>query len=79
VDTSGRTLEKYTHYCLKTPSGFRKIKNATDWSGGETAPKWCPLNAATTADSSGDIAEATHAREDDSDAEDAPTSGEVVV
>ena len=43
VDTSNRALDKYTHYCLNTPSGFRKLKHATDWSGGETAPKWCPL------------------------------------
>jgi hypothetical protein len=43
VDTSRRTPDKYTHYCLGVPSGFRKLKHATDWSGGETPPKWCPL------------------------------------
>jgi hypothetical protein len=43
VDTSRRSPDSYTHYCLKVPSGYRKIKHATDWSGSETAPKWCPL------------------------------------
>jgi len=47
VDTSNRAPEKYTHYCLKAPSGFRKLKHATEWSGFETAPKWCPLHAAS--------------------------------
>ena len=46
IDTSKRTPDNYTHYCLSTPRGYRKIKHATDWSGSETAPKWCPLNAA---------------------------------
>lgn len=46
VDTSKRTPEKYTHYCLAAPSGFRRIKHATDWSGCETAPAWCPINSA---------------------------------
>ena len=54
VDTSKRTPEKYTHYCLKAPSGFRRIKHATDWSGCETAPKWCPLFAESTEDDSSD-------------------------
>jgi hypothetical protein len=75
VDTSSRTPDKYTHYCLNTPRGFRKIKHANDWSGCETAPKWCPLNAAKTAGSGGESAEAVHAREDGSEAEDAPTGG----
>jgi len=43
VDTSKRTPDKYTHYCLGVPSGYRKLKHAVDWSGGETPPKWCPL------------------------------------
>jgi hypothetical protein len=43
VDTSKRTPDNYTHYCLGVPSGYRKLKHATDWSGGETPPKWCPL------------------------------------
>jgi len=43
VDTSSRAPDKYTHYCLNAPSGYRKIKHATDWSGCEPAPKWCPL------------------------------------
>jgi len=42
VDTSKRTPDKYTHYCLGAPSGFRKIKNAADWSGCEAPPSWCP-------------------------------------
>ena len=42
VDTK-KTPDKYTHYCTKVPSGLRKLKHAVDWSGGETAPKWCPL------------------------------------
>jgi len=42
VDTSKRTPDKYTHYCLGAPSGFRKIKNAADWSGLEVPPSWCP-------------------------------------
>jgi len=50
VDTSKRVPENYTHYCLNAPSGFRRIKHATDWSGCETASKWCPLYAAPTAD-----------------------------
>jgi len=41
VDTSNRTPDPYTHYCLETPSGFRKIKHDADWSGSETAPNWC--------------------------------------
>ena len=45
VDTSGRVPDSYTHYCLNAPSGYRKLKHATDWSGFETAPKWCPLIA----------------------------------
>lgn len=44
VDTSKRTPEKYTHYCLNAPSGFRKIKHASEWSGFENAPSWCQLN-----------------------------------
>ena len=43
VDTSRRTPDKYTHYCLGVPSGYRKLKHATDWSGGETPSKWCPI------------------------------------
>ena len=43
VDTSKRAPDKYTHYCLGVPRGFRKLKHAVDWSGGETPPKWCPL------------------------------------
>jgi hypothetical protein len=43
VDTSSRSPDKYTHYCLGVPSGFRKLKHAVDWSGGETPTKWCPL------------------------------------
>ena len=43
VDASSRTPDSYTHYCLKAPSGYRKLKHAVDWSGSETAPKWCPL------------------------------------
>jgi len=43
VDTSKREPGSYTHYCLKVPSGYRKIKHAVDWNGSETAPKWCPL------------------------------------
>ena len=43
VDTSKRTPGKHTHYCLGVPSGYRKLKHAVDWSGGETPPKWCPL------------------------------------
>ena len=43
VDTSCRAPDHYTHYCLNVPSGYRKIKHATDWMGSETAPKWCPL------------------------------------
>jgi len=43
VDTSRRTPDSYTHYCLGVPSGYRKLKHAVDWSGGETPPKWCPL------------------------------------
>ena len=45
IDISKRTPGKYTHYCLNTPSGYRKLKHANDWSGCETAPKWCPLFA----------------------------------
>ena len=45
VDTTNRAPDSYTHYCLNAPSGYRKIKHATDWSGFETAPKWCPLCA----------------------------------
>jgi len=44
VDTSKRTPDKYTHYCLGAPSGFRKIKNASDWSGFEAPTSWCPLH-----------------------------------
>jgi hypothetical protein len=51
VGTSKKAPEKYTHYCLATPRGFRKLKHATDWSGGETPPKWCPLNGAAAAGS----------------------------
>jgi len=43
VNTSKRTPDSYTHYCLGVPSGFRKLKHASNWSGGETPPKWCPL------------------------------------
>ena len=43
VDTSRRAPDQYTHYCLNAPSGYRKIKHATDWTGSEPAPKWCPL------------------------------------
>ena len=43
VDTSRRSPDHYTHYCLNAPSGYRKIKHATDWTGFEPAPKWCPL------------------------------------
>ena len=43
VDTSMRKPDKYTHYCLGVPRGFRKLKHAAEWSGGETPPKWCPL------------------------------------
>ena len=42
---SKREPQRYTHYCLKTPSGFRKLRHATDWSGCEAPPKWCPLKA----------------------------------
>ena len=45
VDTSKREPGSYTHYCLRVPSGYRKIKHAVDWTGYETAPKWCPLYA----------------------------------
>jgi hypothetical protein len=45
VDTSGRTPNSYTYYCLNAPSGYRKLKHAAEWSGSETAPKWCPLYA----------------------------------
>ena len=59
VDTSKRAPDKYTHYCLGAPSGFRKLKHATDWSGGETPPKWCPLavrdNDANGTDGSSEI------------------------
>ena len=58
VDTSGRAPDKYTHYCLKSPSGFRKLKHATEWSGFETAPKWCPLHAASVGASVADSADA---------------------
>jgi hypothetical protein len=44
VDTSKRAPAQYTHYCMNTPGGFRKIKHAADWSGCETSPKWCPLS-----------------------------------
>jgi hypothetical protein len=44
VDASKRAPAQYTHYCLNTPGGFRKIKHAADWSGCETAPKWCTLS-----------------------------------
>ena len=47
MDTGKRTPTKYTHYCVGVPSGYRKIKNANDWHGSETAPKWCPLCAET--------------------------------
>ena len=50
VDTSNREPQKYTHYCLKAPSGFRRLKHAVDWSGSETPPKWCPLKGAAIAD-----------------------------
>ena len=52
VDTSKREPEKYTHYCLAAPSGYRKIKHAVDWSGGETPPKWCSLNTKDNKDAS---------------------------
>jgi len=60
VDTSKRAPDKYTHYCLGAPSGYRKIKNAADWSGSETAPTWCPLHS----ESNNGIA----VREDENDA-----------
>jgi len=44
VDTSSRAPDSYTHYCLNSPSGYRKLKHGAEWSGFETAPKWCPLN-----------------------------------
>jgi len=43
VDTSKRTPDNYTHYCLGVPSGYRKLKHAVDWTSSETPPKWCPL------------------------------------
>jgi|GEM_PF-184254 len=43
IDTSRRVPVSYTHYCLNVPSGYRRLKHAVDWSGSETAPKWCPL------------------------------------
>jgi len=46
VDTSKRTLDKYTYYCLNTPRGFRKIKHVNDWTGDQNAPKWCSLRDA---------------------------------
>jgi hypothetical protein len=46
VDTSSRETHTYTHYCLNTPRGFRKLKSACDWNGMETPPKWCPLKSA---------------------------------
>jgi len=83
LDTSCRELDKYTHYCLKTPSGFRRIKHANDWSGGETAPKWCPLNngnkAATTADIGVENIEAVSTPEDGYGADSAETGAEVAV
>jgi len=44
VDTSSRAPDSYTHYCLNAPSRYRKLKHGAEWSGFETAPKWCPLN-----------------------------------
>jgi len=46
VDTSNRAPDSYTHYCLNAPSGYRKLKHATAWSGFEPVPKWCPLRTA---------------------------------
>jgi len=43
VNTSKRTPDNYTHYCLGVPSGYRKLKHAVDWTSSETPPKWCPL------------------------------------
>jgi len=56
VDTSSRTPNKYTHYCLKAPSGFRKIKHAAEWSGYEMALKWCPLYAESSCAVAGEAA-----------------------
>jgi hypothetical protein len=52
VDISSRKPEKYTHYCLGTPNGFRRIKHAVDWSGSEAPASWCPLKCAKTTDGS---------------------------
>jgi len=57
VNISNRTLDKYTHYCINTPRGFRKLKHAVDWSGSHNAPSWCPLYA--EARSAGDDGVAT--------------------
>jgi hypothetical protein len=77
VDTSKRAPENHTHYCLNAPSGYRRIKHATDWSGCENAPKWCPLSiggkAAATVGSGEENAEAVSIREDGSGADSAPT------
>jgi hypothetical protein len=53
VDTSAREPQKYTHYCVETPSGFRRLKHAAEWSGNEAPPKWCPLRSAAPADNEG--------------------------
>lgn len=58
VDTSKRTPEIYTHYCLGTPSGFRRIKNGADWSGCESPATWCPLLASNNM--AADSEEAAH-------------------
>ena len=50
VDTSKRTPDSYTHYCLAAPSGFRKIKHSNDWSGSESPTTWCPGYADSMAD-----------------------------
>jgi hypothetical protein len=55
VDTSKRAPDKYTHYCLNAPSGFRRIKHAYEWSGLENAPKWCPLLKTGGADNAGTV------------------------
>ena len=76
VDTSKKAPIKYTHYCLAAPSGFRKLKHAIDWSGGETPPRWCPLKGAVTADSGEENPKASVAHEDDSCTDSADTGGE---
>jgi hypothetical protein len=87
VDTSKRVPDQYTHYCLNTPSGFRRLKHATDWSGCEASPKWCPLSAepkdgsalegSETARVCEDSYGARCAHESGSGADSAPTGGEV--